>query len=60
MSVVEHALDIIEEAQDQPEGIAHLVEYQVTPITWFLKAISLSHIVSVYGIRHAEVFVSCR
>jgi ATP-binding cassette subfamily G (WHITE) protein 2 len=29
MSVVEHALDIIEEAQDQPEGIAHLVESQV-------------------------------
>lgn len=29
MSVVEYALDIIEECQDQPDGIARLVENQV-------------------------------
>jgi len=32
MSVVEYALDIIEKAEDQPDGVAGLVECQVTPV----------------------------
>jgi hypothetical protein len=30
MSVVEYALDVVEECQDQPGGLEHLVQCQVT------------------------------